>query len=154
MIRLGYAWYYEEYAPDMKSIGKIKTNDSFTEWYFSQLHFAKFINDLEDKTSWKYSDDIELLLFNPIMDFTSVITINISKMENDNVIRYFPELFETLIKYYKTLNKNTLWTFSEFEKGKTVGTSILNDLLNKWIKPLNNAFKISRYYAIKDISKI
>lgn len=75
-----------------------------TSWFFSNLAFVNFKNNLEKRLKWRYSGDIELLILqsNPngkqILNFQNYITIDIDYGIKQGYIDSFPRFMESIIR--------------------------------------------------------
>lgn len=147
----GYGAYRNnEYAPDMEPLSISKE----TPWYFSQRLFARFVDDMEQETTWRYGGGAELIVLNPELDFSDCVIFNLDNMMHDNVIVHAGELVESLMQHAKIYNDFHL--LAERKCRQYMAHAAKDGLM----KILPSALKASletlvkgRHYILKDISK-
>ena len=71
---------------------------------FSQRFFARFVDDMEQETSWRYRGGTELIVLNPEVDFSDCVIFNLDNMIRDNVILHAGEVIELLIQHARVYN--------------------------------------------------
>lgn len=153
----GYGAYWnDEYAPDKEEVGiaKYDNGDKIT-WEFSQMLFAKFIDELEQETSWKYSGGTELILLNSQADFSNCIIFKLDEMIKDKIINFPGEIFEALIQHSRS-DKNSLGNFSLKGVGKQTADEVIDSVLGFLPKPfeaLRNIWKKGKHYTLVDVTK-
>jgi hypothetical protein len=153
----GYGGYWnDELFPDMEKLKTFKYKDgSSIPWAFSQTEFAKFIDELESKTSWRYSGGTELIILDENADFSNAITFNIEKMITSKVLANSAELFEALIQRSRN-SKNSITGFSSSSFGKHTSEAFVEsliELLPKGIKPLKGIWIKGQHYFLNDLTK-
>lgn len=79
-----------------------------TEWYFSNLEFVKFKNNLEERIRWRYSGEVEMIILqsNPgghqILNFQNYVAIDINYGIRCGYIDSFSRFMESLIRSSKS----------------------------------------------------
>ncbi|MGG2056316.1 hypothetical protein ABFY48_18380 [Lysinibacillus pakistanensis] len=143
----GYGAYWYERVPDAANVFQIDG----TQWSFSNKEFSDFINELEDKSKYKFSGETELLLLEVIngeINFDNVIIIWLDKMLKDGVIYSVSNLFENIFRVMKESNSlNNISNRLAFPK---LIDSILDEFKDKmWVK----VFRKTKYFCTRNLSK-
>lgn len=154
---VGYGAYWNDiYAPDKKDVGVAKySNGTEFLWEFSQIHFASFVDELEQITTWRYSGGTELILLNSEVDFSNCIIFKIEEMIKDKIIDYPNEIFEALIQHSRS-EANSLSRFSLKGVGKQTADEIVDSVVSCLPKPfetLHNIWKKGKHYTLVDMKK-
>lgn len=152
----GYGGYWnKDIFPDMEEIGITKYQAGASiPWSFSQSLFAKFVDELEKETNWKYSSGTEIILLDSSVDFSNCIIFNLDEMIEDKIIHNPSKLFEALIQYARM--HNDIEEISSKEFRKVIGYESINSIFTILPKPfqnLQNAWKKGKHYILKDIKK-
>lgn len=145
----------EEYT-DRKCITVIDGD----EWFFSAKMFNDFINELEEKTAWKYSGDTELVLATarfdtvlnkPYIDFTDALVCVLETLLKDAAIDSVPSFFESIFRFSKENESGSTYEFSDL-KLLEVGRQSLLDWVLDCLK-MKGLYKQTVSYAVRDISR-
>ena len=91
----GAYWTKEEY-PD----GKVVTEIDDVKWSFSNQRFAKFIEDIEEYSKWRYSGESDLILAevkDGILSFERVLEFHLDNMLRDKTIVSVYQFFEEIV---------------------------------------------------------
>ena len=153
----GYGGYWnDELFPDMELLKPFKYKDGTSiPWAFSQTEFAKFVDELETKTSWRYSGGTELIILDENADFSNAIIFKIDRMIKDEVLANSSELFEALIQTSRKPNHSvTKFSLSAF--GKQAGDVFIEslmELLPKGLKSLKGIWTKGQHYFVNDLTK-
>jgi len=144
----------EVYYPDGKSLGQSKYSDGVEiPWYFSQRKYAEFIDEMEEKTSWKYSGGTELIILNYKADFSNAIIFRVDNMLKDGAIDNVNTLFEMLI-HHSRKNKRSLKKFSLNGIGNQAGIifgDAIIELLPKSIQSMTKIWIKGKHYSLENI---
>lgn len=147
----GYGAYWNtEYAPDMEPLAISKK----IPWCFSQRFFARFVDDMERETNWRYGGGTELIVLNRDLDFSDCVIFNVDKMIRDNVIVHAGEVIELLIQHAKRYNDlQSLSTKKCRQYMAHAAKDGLMDILPPALKSSLKTLVKGRHYLLKDISK-
>jgi hypothetical protein len=86
------------------------------QWFFSPLLFNQFLQEMESRTTWRYSGGTDFILAtarydehtkNAWIDFDSPVSIDLELAKHDDAILNVPHLFETIFRLAKDLNEST-----------------------------------------------
>ncbi len=150
----GYGAYLPpSFAPDIERLpdGKVYEG-TLIPWSFSQTLFAKFINELEDETNWKYSGNTELILLNQNLDFKNCIVFKIDEMIKDKIIESANDIIEALIQESKqssNVSKVSLEGLGKVSIEETI-TAILT-YLPKPFESIWNIWKKGKHFTLVDL---
>lgn len=151
----GYGGYWNrELVPDMEELKAFKYKDgSSIPWAFSQTEFARFVDELESATSWRYSGGTELIILDKNADFSNAIVFNIERMISDRVIKNCSELFEALIQSSRKPNNSIIELSQLSIKKQTLEIFIesLMEFIPKRLKPMKAIWTKGRHYFIADL---
>ena len=139
------ACWNKEYAPDMELVDV----HSDMPWAFSQTFFAKFVDDVEKETMWRYNGGAEFIVLNSNMDFSASLIFNLDKMLSDHVIDSFGEFLEFLIHYAKGVREGI--GIDKKKKLQIMFDGVV-ELLPEKIRDCFKSLRRGRHYLIKDIS--
>lgn len=151
----GYGGFWnKELFPDMEEVKTFKYKDGCSiPWAFSQAKFARFIDELESNTSWKYSGGTELIILDENADFSKAMIFNIDRMIKDKVLSNSSELFEALIQWSRNCN-SSINRFRLAALKKHVGEEFINsliELLPKSLKSMKRIWTKGKHYCIIDL---
>ncbi|MCF0110864.1 MAG: hypothetical protein HUJ58_03110 [Erysipelotrichaceae bacterium] len=100
-----YAIGYSDKEPCMPDFRFQKADTTFAKtWYFSMEAFTGFKNRLEERISWKYSGENEVLILqnNPgkpnVLNFSNYVSINVNKGIRDGYLDSFAGFMEALVR--------------------------------------------------------
>ena len=152
----GYGGYWNQSnVPDMVDIGVAKYQDGTRiPWAFSQILFAKFVDEMEAETTWRYSGGSEIIVLNPKEGFSNCIIFKLDTMIKDEIIDYPGQLFEALIQHARR-KRQEIDKFSLKEIAKISGDEAVNSILALLPKPLENLWNIwkkGKHYTLVNIS--
>lgn len=107
-------------------------------WHFDSNVFNNFRRELENKTKWRYSGGVELVLFDTylkntriVTDFSDSISINLQKIKNITPGSSIGELFENIFRIAESIdNQNPSREMSAKLIAITGKNSIVNILIN------------------------
>ncbi|MCL4301167.1 MAG: CHAT domain-containing protein [Anaerolineae bacterium] len=100
----GYGAYWgEDTYPDQEQVVKING----TQWYFSPSKFNYLRKEVEEKTNWRYSGGVDLVLLTinedekgkPILNFNQSFSFPLEKLKNDGVIYGVEIFFEEIFRF-------------------------------------------------------
>ena len=151
----GYGGYWnKDIVPDMKDIGIGKyERGTKIPLAFSEILFAKFVDEMETETSWRYSGGAEIIVLNPKTGFSNCIIFKLDAMMKDEIINYPGELFEALIQHARSCKE--IDKFSLNGISKVSGEETVNAILSLLPKPFENLWNIwkkGKHYTLVDIS--
>jgi hypothetical protein len=133
------------------------------DWFFSWAAFNKLRQELEDRTTWRYSGECDLVIVNAkmeplsekvILDFSSCIAVNLNELRRTNSIPSVMNFFETIFRYAEVQDStdptwglsDSLGISSSMSTLKCVVLSLLPKNIGKEVE------KIS-HFAVMDVSK-
>lgn len=149
----GYGGYWHrDHYPDMEEIGEVRYEGGTTiPWAFSQKLFANFVDELEGASSWRYSGETELLVFNALTSFKDCLILEVERMIKDEAIGRSSDLFESLIQYARSsAGRASAYQFSDGKAPSIFGKAVL-DVISEGPKALGKAWKSGRHYAVRSI---
>ncbi len=158
----GYGGY--GFAEDSQAIGEFHYNDgSVIPWGFSQQKFAKFVNELQKATSWRYSGESDLILveprFNfagkePQLDFSDVLVFDLEAMVRDGAIDHVPRLFERITDYAQTQGFNATTSDFSNRRGVHIGAEALaSAIVGLTPKAVQILLKQGVHYRTRNIAR-
>jgi hypothetical protein len=150
----GYGGYWHrDIVQDMEEIGDVKYGDgTMIPWAFSQNLFARFVDELERATKWRYSGDVELIMLGPNVDFSKALIFKVQAMVEDKAIRSSAELFEAIIRYCRdAVGDPSAYDFSDVQGAKELGKGVLDAILSYLPEPVRGVWEKGRHYAVKNI---
>jgi hypothetical protein len=138
--------------------------DGEQDLVFDPQDFNEFRAELEQKTRWKYSGDVDLLLMNsgldrytsePSIDFTAVIACCLDAMVRDGAIQSVGEFFESIFRFAEDHPncEDPTWGFSD-AMGIQVGwKALLNVVLSQLPEEVQKAFGSAKHFVVQDVSQ-
>ena len=133
------------------------------EWLFSVVAFNEFREEMETKTRWKYSGEVDLLItdarLNTVteqaeLDFSSVVVCNLNAMVRDKTIPSIASFFEGIFGYAESQNElDPIWGFSDKMGLEKTGLSIRRAILSLLPKNLGADVERLAHLAVRDVSK-
>jgi hypothetical protein len=150
----GYGGYWhKEDVPDMEALGDVRYEDSTViPWAFSQTIFAKFVDELETASTWRYSGETELLVFNARASFEDCLVLEIERMIEDKAIDRTSDLLESLIQYARSAQgRASAYQFSDGKAPSLFAQAVL-DVISEGPKALGKTWKAGRHFAVKSIA--
>lgn len=120
-------------------------------WSFNPKIFNDLRKQIEERTKWKYSGSVELVLFNTYidtvadlvkLDFSDAISIDLKKAKDNKLITNVGELFEKIFSIAENIStENPAKEMSLKLIGDTGKKSIVNILFNLLPKAIQNDTK-------------
>lgn len=149
----GYGGYWTEAeVPDMTPLRAVRYDDgTVIPWAFSESVFASFVESLHEASTWRYSGETELILFNPSVSFADCIVFKVVRMLADGAIDSCGSLFEDLIEYSRKSYKSPIG-FSEQKVPGLFGKAVIA-ALTEGPKGLKGVLQAGRHYATTSIAK-
>lgn len=151
----GYGKYWQRSDfPDMEEVNNDKSQQGKkSPWIFSNSIFAKFIDEMEKSSNWKYGGESELIVLNNINSFKDCLILNIDQMINDKAIDRCSEIFESLIQYSRNGSRQTTTSnYSNRELPGIFGKAVLA-AITQGPNGLGKTLAAGKHFAIKDISR-
>ena len=109
-------------APDSRPRSP-KDHEAKSEFLYSDSAFCKFCEEIESKTTWRYSGETDLLLLDceiqkegTVVDFSQVIAMNLDEMSRTGLLTSVSAFVENVIASVKptnVLNKRSVPHLSE-----------------------------------------
>jgi hypothetical protein len=136
----------------MRDLGEHTYRDgTVIPWAFSQSLFAAFVDELEEKTTWKYSGAADLLILNSTVDFSEAIVFNIEKMVADRAVDDSAELFEAIIQFAR-MDAGGALEFSDRKGANLLGQTAVDAILSFFPSQLRKLWQAGRHYAVRNIA--
>lgn len=151
----GYGGYWHTSdVPDMEVIGDVRYDDgTVIPWAFSQQKYASFIDELEAVSTWNYSGETELLVFDVQASYQDCLVLEIDRMVQDNAISRASDLFESLIQYARhARGRASAYKYSDSKAPGIFAKTVLN-VISEGPKGMGKAWKAGRHYATRNIKK-
>ena len=116
------------------------------DWSFNPKIFNKLREETEQKTKWRYSGSVELVLFNSYLegeevklDFADALSIDLRKAKDDKLISSVGEVFEKIFAIAESISTtNPSKEMSLKLIGNTGKKSVVNILFNLLPKPIQD----------------
>jgi hypothetical protein len=128
------------------------------EWLYSPRLFNRFVREVESTIrQWRYSGEVDLLLFNAHreadnsieLDLSSPIVLKIANMKKDKAIDSASELFETIFHYAPAQRAdNPTWGYSDAMGLKEGRIWLIEWITSLLPAKLGNVWKRGRHYAV------
>lgn len=122
------------------------------DWLFSSKLFNEFIIELENRTKWNYSGEVELILVNyrsGQLDFSEVMVFWLDRMVNEGVITSPANLFYSIFRKFR--NSSSITNVSDKLTLSQISEGILTEVVNK--VPLAKELVKGRHYCTRNILK-
>lgn len=155
---VGYGAYWsDEYMPDPKTVATIDG----VEWLFSTKAFSNVIDEVEKKTTWRFSGETEILLLSAKkdandevrFDFGSAIVCNLEAMHKDQAFTSVRSFFEGIFRFAKQNScADPAWALSDTSGQKVASEALKDSVLSLLPKKLRDSYKKAEHYAIRSIS--
>lgn len=151
----GYGAYWpEDKYSDLKTV----THIDGVDWSYSDNSFVAALEDFENKTTWRYSGENELLLLDVSpsvepdeLNINSALVCNLEQMKKDDAFSSVRALFESIIRYSANNGEGDTWGFSD-QKGIESASSFLKDfILGLLPKDVQSYYRKAGHYAIRQI---
>lgn len=145
----GYGAYWNDAIADATTVCELNG----VKWSFSDEKFSKFIIELENRSSWEYSGETELIILNyknSALDFSEVLVFWLDRMVKEEVIYSPSNFFESIFKLFK--RDNTIFSASDKLSFKQLGTQV-SKIINEKSLGLINAYSGTAYFCTKDFTK-
>jgi hypothetical protein len=155
---------YSAYGPpEVRGDERIVARIDDADWRFSEKRFNRFRQEIEVRTRWKYSGDVDLLLTNakldpdakkPFLDFGSTIVCNLLHMRQQGLIASVSSFFESIFRYAEDqASEDPIWGFSDAMGIKKGGDALRKLVLTVLPKNLGKDFERLSNFAVRDISE-
>jgi hypothetical protein len=133
------------------------------QWLYSPEQFDKFRQQMEHRTSWRYSGACDLLLCNAFydeatsradLDFRTAIVCQLDAMKKDNAIAGIEQFFEAIFRFAElSANEDPTWGFSD-QLGVALGSSALKRMAMSLLpRKLDDSCRQIAHLAVTDIAK-
>jgi len=129
---------------------------------FDEKSYNEFRKDIESKTTWKYSGDVDLLLLNaklnpqnerPNLDWETTIVCQLDSMIKDGAIRSVGEFLESIFKFAENQNgEDPTWGFSDLQGLKKGKNWLIEVVLHLLPKHLADAARGAKHFSVRDVS--
>lgn len=146
----GYGAYWYGAYPDETNVVEIDG----TQWSFSNQKYVEFIDSLEKNSNWEYSGESELLLVeyrNHLLDYSSVLRLNLDAMLRDEAIPSINMFFEGIFR--EATKRKSVTQISDISGLKTLGQITIDSVLEAIPSFFSGVIKKERHYVVKDYSK-
>jgi hypothetical protein len=148
-------------APDPR-YRSMRDYESRSEYLYSDAAFCQFCEEVEGKTTWRYSGETDLLLLDceihvnrAEVDFSQVIAMNLDEMSRVGLIASVSAFVEAIIASVKptnVMNRRSVVGTSDRLGGRAV-TQLTFEALMKLLPPqASQAVKAVRYFRVGDLS--
>jgi hypothetical protein len=154
-VGYGAYWPQNDY-PDQREAVKLDG----TQWLFSDRAFNRFRREIEEKTSWKYSGETDLILATArystthkraFIDYSQCITCCLEQIVRDEAAVSIPAFFEKIFHFGEKNKDATAYHFSDLHLVSTSKTSLFEWILSR--VGLKDYYKKNKNLAIRDIAK-
>jgi hypothetical protein len=130
------------------------------EWFFNPLIFNNLRMEIQTKTKWRYSGNVELVLFNSYLDenndlevdFSDAISIDLRKAKDDKLISSVGEVIEKIIETAENISTENPSKEMSFKLiGNTGKKSLVNILFNLLPKSIKDEAKKIYLFGTTDL---
>ncbi len=131
------------------------------DWLYNPQKFNTFRQDIESRTTWKYSGACDLLLTNTFfdtaenkaaIDFSSMVLCQLDKMLEDKAISSIETFFETVFRFAESsTDLDPCWGFSDAQGWKIGVSSIRRALLSLLPKGITEDYLKAEHYVVRDV---
>lgn len=142
---------------------RIITNVDGSDWSFNPKIFNKIRQQTEERTNWKYSGSVELVLFNSYLDkttdmvqldFSDAIAIDLIKAKENKLITSVGQLFERIFSISESISTdNPAKEMSLKLIGDTGKKSVVNILFNLLPKSIQEDTRKIYLFGTENYSK-
>lgn len=127
-------------------------------WFFSDEAFVKLVRELQSVSKWVYNGESVLLILSSKLrrsgvidiDFSQTIAIPLEDAIGQKAIKSVHGFIQSIIRMAET-NKGT-WDMSDKLGVKSLGSSILNELIERDPTGVGKAAKKASHFAVHDYS--
>lgn len=150
----GYGAY--NFAPDAKSVDAVYfvDGDLIINWQFSERSFAHFVDELEERTKWKYSGEADVILTDGWLSFEESIVFDLESMVRDGAIDKPSGLFEAIIRYAKERGYDaSAYNLSDKRGIELLGEFGIESILELLPAPGRKLWKKGLHYRIRNLSR-
>lgn len=128
---------------------------------FSAPDFNELRKEIEQRSKWRYSGGMDLILVNAYctdvsaeLDFSCAIACDLVRMKEDGAIVNVEAFFEQIFQYVEhRASENPVWEFSDAAGLRVTRSAIWNLVISLFPKALQKGAKQARYYAVTNIAK-
>lgn len=153
---------FENQPLDIKT-GQVNYDNGEFEWEYSEIIFNNLLNEFENKTTWEYSGESELLLLNAIfdnefnhvfVDYSKVIILELDKVIEDNPNLSLGRLFEGIRKFAnEEITNNPTEKFRNKQGLISLGHSFIESIPEKLKTLPFKLFKRAKHFRIVNLEK-
>ena len=142
---------------DAKRVGSWLKNST---WYFSEIAFESLRRDIESHSQWRHSGAVDLLLLDAIwehdrgtfLDFSTTISLNISREREEKRLPELSSFFETIFRYAEASDSTTTWRYSD-DRLPSLCASVLERGLASMVPGfVFESAKEANMFAVRDMS--
>jgi hypothetical protein len=155
----GYSGYNQ--VPEAQQLGDVSyDNGVIIPWAFSQRDFGEFINEMERRTSWRYSGEADMILLEPefgfsgqppTLRFTEAVVFDIEAMVKDGTLDQPSRLFEAIIRYARTQEVRSTADFSNRRGIGILGEAAADAVLEFLPKIAGGVLKRGMHYRVQNL---
>lgn len=150
---------YDGYTGRDETEGYRKINkEPELQWGFSERMFIRFVDDIETRSSWKYSGNPELLLANTVYDATERavhldlnhrVQCKLKEMKDCGAISSVTSFMEDIIRYAEHADgEDPTWGFSDAQGMKLTGSALRRFVLALLPKNLGREAERAAHFAV------
>jgi hypothetical protein len=131
------------------------------KWSFVLGEFIAWKNEFQNKSSWKYSGGVDLILCNEMqsgpyswIDLKSSVCVSIDDLLHKKYIRSFETFFQRVVNFandYK--GDRPSWDFSDKQGVRLAGQTLKEAIINFLPKPFHKTVSEAQYFAVRNITK-
>lgn len=155
------AGYGDKWQPKDYADKRIVTNVAENEWQFSDIALIDVIKEFEEKTTWKYSGECELLLLDVSpcagddLDINNAIICNLELMhkDKDKAFTSLRGFVEELVRYVNSDKNADAWKFSDRQGGRVTKEFLKDAVLGLLPKQVETFYRKAEPLAVKNITK-
>jgi hypothetical protein len=140
---------------------KLSDYDRVSPYLYSDSAFVDFCEEVEAKSTWRYSGETDLLLMDceiarggAAVDFSQVVALNLDELVRAGVVSSITALFETIVRQVQptnVMNPKLTLDVSDALGGRAVTKLTYEALLKLLPSQASQALTAIRYLRTKDI---
>lgn len=129
-------------------------------WVYSDRMFNMLRSQIEAKSRWRYSGEVELLLTNAHiaprkrtarLDLRSTIVCNLDEMSRKHAFDSLPQFFERIFQFAETANgEDPTWGFSDTQGISAASMALKRVVLKALPRELGRDVERVAHFAVRD----
>jgi len=136
--------------------------DDQPPWILSAREYDSLRREIERRSSWRYSGEVDLLLMNAdfggrreqaALNFKSAVVCDLDKMISDGAINSVRRFFEQIFQFAESASgEDPTWGFSDRMGIQAGGSALKRLLLSVLPRGLGDDYRRAEHFVIRDLS--